>query len=221
MRVLDGKEFLYVIEPEDLDNVPETVTMDCELVTQWVDWEYEAYDAIRKRHASCPRYVPAREEFLRYEDEYYYEETPAKQKMRKFLAERCGLQGEKLDDCLLDILCSLHVDTELDAESILNGVTGCFCFNEEISRQICVYEDEFLDCLGELYEHMRFVYTNAYTLAELRKMQTVADIEVESPVDFLEYTLTLANKSKRKIGRNDPCPCGSGKKFKKCCGRGK
>ncbi len=23
-----------------------------------------------------------------------------------------------------------------------------------------------------------------------------------------------------KIGRNDPCPCGSGKKYKKCCGRG-
>lgn len=23
----------------------------------------------------------------------------------------------------------------------------------------------------------------------------------------------------RKVGRNDPCPCGSGKKYKKCCGR--
>ena len=23
-----------------------------------------------------------------------------------------------------------------------------------------------------------------------------------------------------KIGRNDPCPCGSGKKYKKCCFRG-
>ena len=23
----------------------------------------------------------------------------------------------------------------------------------------------------------------------------------------------------RNIGRNDPCPCGSGTKFKKCCGR--
>ncbi len=23
-----------------------------------------------------------------------------------------------------------------------------------------------------------------------------------------------------KIGRNDPCPCGSGKKYKQCCGRG-
>jgi preprotein translocase subunit SecA len=24
----------------------------------------------------------------------------------------------------------------------------------------------------------------------------------------------------KKIGRNDPCPCGSGKKYKHCCGRG-
>ncbi|MGY8718810.1 MAG: SEC-C metal-binding domain-containing protein [Verrucomicrobiia bacterium] len=26
-------------------------------------------------------------------------------------------------------------------------------------------------------------------------------------------------KAAPKIGRNDPCPCGSGKKYKKCCGR--
>jgi uncharacterized protein YecA (UPF0149 family) len=25
-------------------------------------------------------------------------------------------------------------------------------------------------------------------------------------------------RSGAKIGRNDPCPCGSGKKYKKCCG---
>jgi preprotein translocase subunit SecA len=25
--------------------------------------------------------------------------------------------------------------------------------------------------------------------------------------------------SSRKIGRNEPCPCGSGKKYKKCCGK--
>ena len=24
---------------------------------------------------------------------------------------------------------------------------------------------------------------------------------------------------RRKVGRNEPCPCGSGRKFKKCCGR--
>jgi uncharacterized protein YecA (UPF0149 family) len=25
--------------------------------------------------------------------------------------------------------------------------------------------------------------------------------------------------TKKKVGRNDPCPCGSGEKYKKCCGK--
>jgi preprotein translocase subunit SecA len=25
-------------------------------------------------------------------------------------------------------------------------------------------------------------------------------------------------RTQRKVGRNEPCPCGSGKKYKKCCG---
>ena len=32
-------------------------------------------------------------------------------------------------------------------------------------------------------------------------------------------TLPRQPERKQKVGRNDPCPCGSGKKFKKCCGR--
>jgi len=35
-----------------------------------------------------------------------------------------------------------------------------------------------------------------------------------------EWALLKKNKRDRKIGANDPCPCGSGKKYKKCC-RGK
>jgi uncharacterized protein len=27
-----------------------------------------------------------------------------------------------------------------------------------------------------------------------------------------------AQRMRAKVGRNEPCPCGSGKKFKKCCG---
>ena len=30
---------------------------------------------------------------------------------------------------------------------------------------------------------------------------------------------TPYRRTEKKIGRNDPCPCGSGKKYKKCCGR--
>ena len=26
-------------------------------------------------------------------------------------------------------------------------------------------------------------------------------------------------RTSKKVGRNDPCPCGSGKKYKHCCGR--
>ena len=28
---------------------------------------------------------------------------------------------------------------------------------------------------------------------------------------------TTVRRSTPKVGRNDPCPCGSGKKYKKCC----
>lgn len=30
----------------------------------------------------------------------------------------------------------------------------------------------------------------------------------------------VVKKAAEKVGRNDPCPCGSGKKYKKCCGAG-
>lgn len=38
---------------------------------------------------------------------------------------------------------------------------------------------------------------------------------------MMQDTLPMSQSpfsSVRKVGRNDPCPCGSGKKFKKCCG---
>ena len=35
--------------------------------------------------------------------------------------------------------------------------------------------------------------------------------------DHAHAPLTPIVRSAPKIGRNDPCPCGSGKKYKKCC----
>lgn len=37
-------------------------------------------------------------------------------------------------------------------------------------------------------------------------------------LDGTDTSLQRQNPSTAKVGRNDPCPCGSGKKFKKCCG---
>jgi len=39
---------------------------------------------------------------------------------------------------------------------------------------------------------------------------------------FFDGKMVTAGQYRReapKVGRNDPCPCGSGKKFKKCCGK--
>lgn len=49
----------------------------------------------------------------------------------------------------------------------------------------------------------------------------IIGFEPDKPEDIsdLEKLLNPPQLVKsEKIGRNDPCPCGSGKKFKKCCG---
>ena len=42
-------------------------------------------------------------------------------------------------------------------------------------------------------------------------------------IDFVKQRPSVAapqiSKPSPKVGRNDPCPCGSGKKYKKCCGK--
>jgi preprotein translocase subunit SecA len=35
--------------------------------------------------------------------------------------------------------------------------------------------------------------------------------------DYLERKPAPFLRTEKPVGRNDPCPCGSGKKFKKCC----
>ena len=47
--------------------------------------------------------------------------------------------------------------------------------------------------------------------------QAIAAAKAERAKDPDKYQL----KADAQVGRNDPCPCGSGKKFKKCCGAGK
>jgi hypothetical protein len=37
-------------------------------------------------------------------------------------------------------------------------------------------------------------------------------------IQNLRYSSYLKDRNARKVGRNDPCPCGSGKKHKKCYG---
>ena len=62
--------------------------------------------------------------------------------------------------------------------------------------------------------------TSQYLLkAEIR--QNIERKEVAKPIinNREDGTLKGGTHKKEKIGRNDPCPCGSGKKYKNCCGK--
>ena len=43
--------------------------------------------------------------------------------------------------------------------------------------------------------------------------------EPTTPQGYLSTSLGTVIREEAKVGRNDPCPCGSGKKYKKCCGQ--
>jgi uncharacterized protein len=73
----------------------------------------------------------------------------------------------------------------------------------------CVVEDDFFKGFEEVWGRMqedvipvRIIY---WSLVELDDCRDRFCIEM--------------NRSKSAVGRNDPCPCGSGKKYKKCCGK--
>jgi SWIM/SEC-C metal-binding protein len=49
------------------------------------------------------------------------------------------------------------------------------------------------------------------------------DLEPNKPEDITDLEILLnplkTRIAEKKVGRNEPCPCGSGKKYKKCCGK--
>jgi SWIM/SEC-C metal-binding protein len=48
------------------------------------------------------------------------------------------------------------------------------------------------------------------------------ELEPDKPEDISDLDILLNPQktmiAEDKVGRNEPCPCGSGKKYKKCCG---
>ena len=68
----------------------------------------------------------------------------------------------------------------------------------------------------KLYKNM--VAAKADWLYELPQWKEIYS-EEELKKLYKEQKESTTIRKEKKIGRNDPCPCGSGKKYKKCCGR--
>lgn len=70
--------------------------------------------------------------------------------------------------------------------------------------------------LEKLYYNM--VEAKANWLYELPQWDNLLTAERRKELYRQQKASGTVRKGK-KIGRNDPCPCGSGKKYKKCCGK--
>ena len=68
----------------------------------------------------------------------------------------------------------------------------------------------------KLYKNM--VDAKADWLYELPQWDEIFDKEKKHAL-YLEQKKSGTIVKGKKIGRNDPCPCGSGKKYKQCCGK--
>ena len=68
----------------------------------------------------------------------------------------------------------------------------------------------------KLYKNM--VAARADWLYELPQWKEIFS-ESELKKLYKEQKESTTIRKGKKIGRNDPCPCGSGKKYKKCCGK--
>lgn len=68
----------------------------------------------------------------------------------------------------------------------------------------------------KLYKNM--VAAKADWLYELPMWENIFDEETRKNL-YLEQKKSGTVVVGKKVGRNEPCPCGSGKKYKHCCGR--
>lgn len=69
----------------------------------------------------------------------------------------------------------------------------------------------------KLYYNM--VGAKANWLYELPQWDAIFDEETKKALYLEQKKSGTVRREGKKIGRNDPCPCGSGKKYKQCCGR--
>ena len=158
--------------------------------------QYRDIPDLLARVGNKPRYIPTKTEFLKYADPDYYEPTAYTQELEQHLRTSCHLDTQRLSELMIE----LHYAIVLEAP--MQRLLDLFVeYGVELSA---VELHTISKLLVELSNHTRLWSNNGHTPSELAGRPPVVG---------------RADHKSKKIGRNDPCPCGSGKKYKRCCGR--
>jgi uncharacterized protein len=125
----------------------------------------------------------------------------------------------------------LYCEHEIDGRMLIDGEGWAWGFWEGIDLRAEAWEPIWSSNLAEMIEP---IYLLGAEELEESEMELVEDpvqrhklaIALEAAIpEVYKFWLphrtsgvTTVERDAPKVGRNDPCPCGSGKKYKKCCG---
>ena len=81
------------------------------------------------------------------------------------------------------------------------------------------YTMEGFDLFDKMMQRIDNDITLMLVRSEIRQNIEKKEVSKKQITNDSDETIKKQPKKSEKIGRNDPCPCGSGKKYKQCCGK--
>ena len=134
--------------------------------------------------------------------------------------ERIGSDGmRELERRILLQSVDTHWIDHIDAMDQLRQGIGLRAIGQQ--DPVIAYTDEGFNMFNEMNSHIKedtIKYLFNITIEEPVERKQVIDVDhLSSNIDEDSDNKTV--KKEESIGRNDDCPCGSGKKYKKCCGK--
>ena len=133
--------------------------------------------------------------------------------------------GESYDElCRMALLRAVDRNwmTHLDAMDDLRDGIGLSSYAQRnpISEYKIAGGEMFDDMIEQIREDTVRVILFARTAEQIKREQVAkAQSAALRSAGAPEKQKPIVKKLSEKVGRNDPCPCGSGKKYKNCCGR--
>ena len=114
--------------------------------------------------------------------------------------------------CLLKVVDTKWMDHIDDMEELKRGIS-LRSYGQK--NPVVEYRMEGMDMFDAMIESIREDTVRMLFTIKVRQQAAPQRQEVLKPMEH--HNMTVRNK--KKVGRNDPCPCGSGKKYKDCCGK--
>lgn len=96
---------------------------------------------------------------------------------------------------------------------------GIFLRQYAQDNPLRAYTQEGFELFDDMLENIDKYVTLYLLKAEIRQNIERKEVVKNKSTNDSDTTRKGRTVKKEKIGRNDPCPCGSGKKYKQCCGK--